>query len=350
MKPPTTPFDYDPLSLDFPALVIHCLPPPPTINSITPIASPTSWSVTPPEVQQLDALRNHFREAFHSWRVRRVVSSSVNPDELLTYTSEPPSTPAEEAEMHAQATALEEKVAGHLNAAFAHWCTLSPQIQSEIWRLQLAKAVGQKDQIIAKLKGDQEKILQENAHLRAQVDQLSRCQQPKEFQMMPPSTIPISARVAVEISEIGLRGGGVGLNISDKDAPIEDLVKTAVGRWLDIVQKSRTNASIAGEVAQRSALPPTLRQIQNAANMQRQDVTMGDLDADGDADADAEVDEDADADGEGEENYMLGAGQLTAQARAPEAQMGMMAPRYGNHAGANGTPVMARGGINGQYR
>jgi hypothetical protein len=284
------------------------------------------------------------------------VTSSANPDELLTYTPDPARSSADEA---AQARELEEKIAGHLSATFAHWSTLSPQLKSEVWRLQLAKAVGHKDNTISALKSDREKILQENAHLRAQVEQLSRCQQPREFQMMPPTTVPISGRVAVELNEMGMRGMGIGLSINDKDETVEGLVKTAVGRWLAVVQSSRAKSGMAAQRSLESgennpgALTPSIQQVQNQSRNQglgsqqdNRDVNMHDLDADADADADP----DADADADGEENFDIPpTGTIPGQSRAPEAPMSMMSGVYSSHNGTNGNSTMDREGINGNY-
>lgn len=217
---------------------------------------------------------------------------------------------------------------------------MSPSHKEQFWRLSLARAVGHKDRTISSLKSDREKILQENAHLRTQVEQLSRCQQPREFQMMPPATIPINSRVATEISDMGIRGTGIGLSINDKDEPIEELVKKAVGRWLAIVRSSR------GGIASQRPLDhssengrrkePSISQIQNEHNGLGTKAVGNDQDTEMDLDADA----DADADADGEENYDIPASApMQGQGRAPEAPMGMMSAGFRNHDGTNGSTI-----------
>jgi hypothetical protein len=348
VHPGPTPFDYDPLSLDFPALTLHCLPPPPTLNQVTPSPFPGSWCITPPENQQYEALRAHFREAFHSWRINRAVTSSAHPDELLFYRSDLSRSSDEEAEINAAAQDLEEKILSHLDMTFRQWCSMSSSQKELVWRLSLARAVGHKDHTISSLKSDREKILQENAHLRTQVEQLSRCQQPREFQMMPPSTMTISSRVATELDDMGIRGVGIGLSINDKDEPIEGLVKTAVGRWLAIVRSSR------GGIASQRSLDPALekdrRKEPSISQIQNEHSGSGTRAIDSDRDVEMDLDADADADADGEENYDLPISvPMQGQGRAPEAPMGMMSAGYRNHDGTNRNPNIDREGPNGQY-
>src|SRR4051812_46480820 len=75
------PFEFDPLTLDFPALVLQCLEPPPTIFSSTFYPTPTSWSLQPPGGDQFKALENHFQEEFKKWRINcKAATTAVNED------------------------------------------------------------------------------------------------------------------------------------------------------------------------------------------------------------------------------------------------------------------------------
>jgi hypothetical protein len=237
----------------------------------------------------------------------------------------------------------------HLDAAFVQWSSLASSVKDQVWRLELARSVGRKALTISSMKSDREKILQDNAHLRTQVEQLSRCQQPREFQMMPPTTIPISSRAAVELDDMGVRGVAVGLSINDKDEPIEGLVKNAVGRWLAVVRSSRGNAGMASQrpldqPTEKDERQQTISQIQNGNGGSTTRIADSERDSEMDLDADA----DADADAEGEENYDIPSS-VPMQGRVPEAPMGMMATGYRNHDGTNGDTNMDREGINGQF-
>jgi hypothetical protein len=346
VKPSASPFDYDPLSLDFPALTLHCLPPPPTLFQVSPVPSAGSWTIAPPGDPQREALRSHFREAFHAWRITRAVTSSAHPDEMLIYRSDL-SRSSDEEEINTAAQDLEDKVLNHLDAAFMQWSSLSSVVKDQVWRLELARSVGRKALTISSMKSDREKILQDNAHLRTQVEQLSRCQQPREFQMMPPTTIPISSRAAVEIDDMGVRGIGVGLSINDKDEPIEGLVKNAVGRWLAVVRSSRGNAGMASQRSLDQPMEKDERQ-QTMSQIQNENGGSATRVADSERDSEMDLDADADADAEGEETYDVPPS-VPMQARVPEAPMGMMSTGYRNHDGTNGDTNMDREGINGQF-
>ncbi|OBT58773.1 hypothetical protein VE04_02085 [Pseudogymnoascus sp. 24MN13] len=297
VQPHESPFDFDPLSLDFPTLCLTCLPPPPTINQLTPLSSvSTSWTITPPVEPQYDSLTNFFRDAFHHSRV----------------------TPS----LNASAQEFEDKVNAHLHASFSFWMSLPPPNRAELWKLELARAVGQEDQHL-------EASAQENQHLRQQVEYLSRCQQPREFQMRPPSTMHIGKRTAVELAEMGLRGGSVGWRLSDPDDNLQKRIESAVGRWREVVRSSRGG----GMQGQRSLSG----QLQNGQpNGAGDDM---DVDADGDADADADADEEHYAGAQIQEQLSQG------PSRAPEAPMGA----YSHNPGAvrNGGGMQMQGGNGG---
>jgi hypothetical protein len=209
-------------------------------------------------------------------------------------------------------------------------------MKSEIWRLKLARAIGHKDHIISCLKSHTEKIQQENSHLRAQVEQLSRCQQPREFQMMPPATVPISNKTLIELGNISANGNSVGVSIKDKEEPLEVMVEKAIGRWLAVVQSTKNVHS--GLASQRALNNQPLNQgpgqhlapTQNQSHNQNHMNGMGSID-----NRDAEM---SDVDAEGEENFddLPSAGPAQVQARVPEAPMAMTGrQRYGNANGNN---------------
>lgn len=279
-----SPFDYDPLTLDFPALALHCLEPPPTLHTLIPYASSESWSIAPPDQQQYEALRNHFLRSFKQWRITQSVSTKRKLDEF-SYPPHSPMTDNEEEDpdyivaANQTANELETKVDSHLNATFSQWQTLSASQRANYWSLELARSIGRKASTIKEFRTKTELLLQENENLREQVEQLSRCQQPKEFQMMPPSTVAVSAKAMMILGESGVTQGGVGLNLGDKDLPLGDLVQTSITRWKDVIRrtKAHTNGlshqrelgtehdSSALGVARSTAKVPTPFEFQKAA-------------------------------------------------------------------------------------
>ncbi|CZS94844.1 uncharacterized protein RAG0_04684 [Rhynchosporium agropyri] len=240
-------FDYDPLTLDFPSLTLHCLPPPPTLYQSTPIPSSTSWSILPPDETQYHALIEHFSSIFHNWHVSVAVANTAPED--LSYpppeTYGAPSSPTEIAQRaEAAASSLQAKISQHLHNVYTHWTSLPTQKRSEIWILELARGVGRKASEIDKLKSERDFHKQETAHLRQQVDELSRLQHPREFKLQPPSTVPVDGQVVKNLFDMGVNGKiSQGFNILDRHVHIDVLVENVIGRWKGIVKEARGNTS-----------------------------------------------------------------------------------------------------------
>jgi hypothetical protein len=234
--------------------------------------------------------------------------------------------------MQAATVELEEKLYKHLQAVFGHWACLSQPTKAELWHLKLARAMGHKDHIISCLKSHAEQIQQENTHLRAQVEQLSRCQQPREFQTMPPSTIPISNKALIEIYNLSTEVQPVGLTIKDKEEPLEVVVEQAISRWLTVVQSIKqaqsglTSQQVLNGQSLNQGIGQHLTPSQEPNHNQNHVNAMGS----GHNNQDTEM---SDIDAEGEENLddlsSAEPGQL--QGRQPEAPISMLArQRYGN--------------------
>ncbi|EHK97241.1 hypothetical protein M7I_7020 [Glarea lozoyensis 74030] len=312
--PPT--FDYDPLTLDFPALCLRCLPPPPTLYQTIPISTSSSWSVQPPDDQQYIALREHFSKEFNRFRV--ACSLGRVPMDDMSY---PPSdafeTLDEAAEMTARAEAeaneFETRISTHLHAVYAQWNSLQPARRQEIWMLEMARGLGRKSEDISKLKKDLEISHQETAHLKIQIDELNRLQYPREFRLVSPTTVPISGELMHRLGEFTTTKKLVGYNLEDKHMHLDTLVSRAMERWKTVVKEARGNGnslaaqrSLSGESAPSTAsAPPTIQTpitpIPQPPPKTSQDqiprqplaqTNVLDLGSDIDADADADMDDD----------------------------------------------------------
>lgn len=325
IKPVNTIFDYDPLILDFPALTLHCLGRPPTLYQSTIIPHNGSWTIEPPSQAQYEALRTHFSSAIQRWRQHTLFSTRHNPDDV---DDDPPIDQslrdAENERAHTQSQDLEQAIYTHLHNAFTHWSSLPQATQLDLWRVELARTVGRKSDVISALKERGEYLTQENNHLRAQVEQLSRLQQPREFRMMPPSTLHVSGSLISELGDSYLKSGSVGYGIDDKEKSVEVLVKNAIGRWKDVVQSSHAN----GMSGQR-------RMDSNGSEQKEPDARAYTSQAsgsndDGEKDAEMEVvDEDVENVAQGFVGIPVAPAETPTSAakqqqRAPEAPMAMM--------------------------
>ena len=248
------PFDFDPLALDFPALCLQCLKPPPTLFSSTQHPTPTSWSLTYPERKQFEALKTYFQEEFRTWKVSCAAATTAIVEEL-TY---PPSVSiamenTKDAVRRAekQANALEKQVTEHIQSAFSVWEQLSTTRRQELWVLELARSVGRKQKEVDTLKESHHSLKQENANLKSQIEHLNRLQQPREFKIMSPTTIPMGENMVKFMLEEGVTKGrrGVGMNIDDRHLDLSTVVSTAIDRWKNVIVSAR---SASGMSAQRS--------------------------------------------------------------------------------------------------
>lgn len=246
------PFDFDPLSLDFPALTLQCLQAPPTLFSSTPHPTSTSWSIQPPAQKQYEALRGYFQEEFRKWRVACATATTATTDDLTYPPSEAQFTQdlqenvrkAEQA-----AAALERQVDEHLQSTYHVWEQLSPQRKSELWGLELARGVGRRQKDVEKLKETNRLLKQERTNLKTQIEQLNRLQQPREFRIMPPATIPIEESLFTYWLDLAAKGHqGVGLSVDDRHVDLNTLVSRAIERWKTVIVSSRAS----GMTAQRS--------------------------------------------------------------------------------------------------
>ncbi|KAI8962656.1 hypothetical protein F5Y11DRAFT_183567 [Daldinia sp. FL1419] len=244
------PFDFDPLSLDFPALTLQCLQAPPTLFSSTPHPTSSSWSIQPPAQKQFEALKAYFNEEFRKWKVA-CATATTSSHEDLTYPPSKSSFPRDvrEAVKKAEeaAASLEAQVCEHLQSTYHVWEQLPVQRRTELWGLELARSVGRRQKEVEKLKETHFSIRQENANLKTQIDQLNRLQQPREFRIVPPATIPIEESLLSYMLDLGSKGyKGIGLETEDRHVDLDTIVGRAIERWKAVIVSSR-GAGMAGQ-------------------------------------------------------------------------------------------------------
>lgn len=246
------PFDFDPLSLDFPALCLQCLEPPPTLFSSTQHPTPTSWSINPPGEKQDQALLAYFQEEFRKWKIT-CSSATTAVMEELTYPPSQTATFQENTRDSVQraeraAERLERQVTEHLASAFSVWQQLPPQRRQELWILELARSVGRKQKEVDKLKETQHSLEQENANLKSQIDHLNRLQQPREFKVANPMTWGMSQKMIQLAAEAGVSGRRVvGLNMEDRHSDLNTVVSSAIDRWKNVIVSTRATSGLASQ-------------------------------------------------------------------------------------------------------
>ena len=186
--PDPSPFPIDVQSHNFPSLVLHLLPPPPTLlTSPTPFATPDSFPISsPPDHTHLDLLRSTIASLVTTWKSNRLSSALPQryPDKT-TYSS------------HINSTASAHTVAAseHLDLAYKRYTCLPEHVQQEIWQIELARAFASEMQKSKEMQGNLEAVMAEARRLSGQVECLSRCQWPREMALWPPDKKPIRSSV-----------------------------------------------------------------------------------------------------------------------------------------------------------
>lgn len=154
------------------------------------------------------------------------------------------------------AETLELQVDEHLESMYNVWEGLAPQRRQELWILELARAVGRKQRDADQLRDSQHALKQENANLKLQIENLNRLQQPREFKIVPPSTIPIAPREMIALYETTVLSGKrlTGFNMINRHEDVNTVVASAIDRWKKVIASSR---SASGMSAQRVLDAPT---------------------------------------------------------------------------------------------
>jgi hypothetical protein len=240
----TTPLDFDPLSLDFPALTLQCLEPPPTLFSSTQHPTSTSWSILPPGKKQFEALRSWFAEEFRKWKITCQAATTAVTEDLIYPPSQVALKPdVREAVRKAEKVAenLEKQVHEHLESMYNVWEGLTPQRRQELWILELARGVGRKQKEVEQLKETKHFLKQENANLKSQIEHLNRLQQPREFKLMSPITTPIDRKFLAFALDEGFTHGKqtVGFTHDDRHSDLNTVVTEAIDRWKHVITATR---------------------------------------------------------------------------------------------------------------
>ncbi|KAL2019207.1 hypothetical protein VTK56DRAFT_10007 [Thermocarpiscus australiensis] len=285
----STPFSFDPLTLDFPALTLQCLEPPPTLFASTQHPTSTSWSILPPGPVQLEALRAYFREEFRRWKITCAAATAAATDELTYRPSLNAFRPDKKAEVRKAEEAaerMEKRVSEHIQAIYLIWSKLSLEQRDHLWKLELARNLGRKQKEVDKLKEGQHLLRQENANLKTQIEQLNRLQQPREFKIAPPSTMFVDEKLLRHMLEEEAADGkrAVGLNLADRSSDLNTIVSAAIDRWKHVIVSARSasaglqaqrplNVAATAEAGPGAASGGTMSAIQGATSQSQQQET-----------------------------------------------------------------------------
>ncbi len=239
----------------------------------------------------------------------------------------------------------------HITSAFNHWKVVPEKQRQESWRLEVLRAYAREQEKQKATAASLENAEQEVFHLREQVDQLSKCQQPRAFLLFPPTSVPIPQDAIKEMSRAGL-----DLAALDYDKLVD--------KWKAVIHRQRkSNAGMAAQkpLPDTTTTPSSQQRTRHFSVPQHGGAGTGSGMVNGHSalrgpgasvhpnDLDEDL-EDADADGEGDDadhhappqpqsrarpGHVPGHG---AGGRAPQAVMdrGVLDPSLQGHGGGHG--------------
>ncbi|KAI9762423.1 MAG: hypothetical protein M4579_000399 [Chaenotheca gracillima] len=256
-RPSPSPFDFDPFTMTFPALVLRCLPLPPTLFSVQPFPTPTSCSLESPNQAQFEALVQSVRARFQRFRAspaapRRKDSSTPFTHDMNGFPQENGNNRNQGMGQRPQFHEEEQKVMRHIHDAFSHWKTLPDKHRQDTWRLEILRAYSSEQDQRKEVERELDRTRQESENLRAQVEQLSACQHPREFLVHPVQTVPLPKETAAELQN-HLLGD-----------PRDWEYDTLVSKWKGVIQTNRRTTS--GMSAQKALTPSATPDASSAAH------------------------------------------------------------------------------------
>ncbi|KAL9119925.1 MAG: hypothetical protein Q9187_003525, partial [Circinaria calcarea] len=174
------PFEFDWFGQTFPSLCLRCLSRPSGILSNTPVCSDLSWPISIPGSSQVDAIRRRLDDRLRYWRKHRGDPNRSNRE-----------GESEEDQSYHE----------HLRNAFNNYSSLPEPKQREVWQLESLRAFAREQEEHGETHIKLQRAEQEAANLRIQLDRLNKYQQPREYILFPPSSIPIQREAVDLVSE-----------------------------------------------------------------------------------------------------------------------------------------------------
>ncbi|KAL2820995.1 hypothetical protein BDW59DRAFT_111982 [Aspergillus cavernicola] len=192
-RPRLSPFEFDLQLQTFPSLCLQLLPPPPTLFATNPFPSSSSFPLDPPGTDHHNMVRQAIRTKIEQWQSDQLSAESTSSQ------AGKPGPALESSMIQRNAQQHEEMSLRHLELAFKHWVSLSPESRKEAWQLEIMRAFARESEKRKSLDDQLARVQQEANQLRSQVEKLGSCQWPREFALFPPETLPLPRDVAREL-------------------------------------------------------------------------------------------------------------------------------------------------------
>lgn len=206
--------------LDFPQLVLHLLPHPPTLFNQHPFPSPDSWFVDPPDQKHYDALQRLIHDHISLIRNQRKLARrpSRNDSAIETATNGPGTD------------AKEERLLSHIFEAWRHWNTLDSKTRQQTWTLSILRSYTRAETARKEASATMDVLRKQVEHLAAELAKASNDYSMWRDKGLPPSTILTNMRLSNE-TLVSIYRQGVDVRNWDYDG--------LVGKWKGVVKDER---------------------------------------------------------------------------------------------------------------
>ncbi|KAL8827411.1 MAG: hypothetical protein Q9191_003194 [Dirinaria sp. TL-2023a] len=186
---PQSPFDFNLFNLSFPAICLRCLSVPPSLSFGSTFSRERSWSIDPPTVYHLEALRRWLSTKIRDWRIRRKALGMVRATEHEATNGHDDQAPAwsmvdPEADEH------EAACTQYLNDVFQSWQNLSELQKHERWHSECVTALTHEQDRHRDTRDRMERLEREVQSLQAELNE-------RNFNEAP-STFPLSHQTALQ--------------------------------------------------------------------------------------------------------------------------------------------------------
>lgn len=226
LRPRVSPFELDIQAQTFPSLCLQLLPAPPTLFTLQPFASPTSFPLNPPGLEHLEIVRRALRSKILQWHSDQLV---IDPSESSRF-RQAHGVALDSSMIDRSAQQHEEISSRHLDLSFNHWMSLPLDVRRDQWQLEITRAYVRETEKRKSLDEQLDRVQQEANQLRTQVVKLGSCQWPREFALFPPDFLPLPREVAKELDS---RAGS-----NSPDSPRWDY-DNLVAKWRRVVMHDK---------------------------------------------------------------------------------------------------------------
>lgn len=264
------PFEFDPLSLDFPALTLRCLEPPPTLFSSTQYPTPVSWAVHPPGDRELNALRECFNRRFGACHATHIALAADDMGTVSEFSTNKPDNDGDGATESGQGSEmLVTTMERHLQSAYAAWVALPTQKRQDLWVLELAREAGRRQKDFDNLMKERNQMKQEIAGLRVQINKSNHAQQREESQLPASGTMPVDLDLIAQAYKHGAKDG-LEVDLKDPCSGVNAMAANFIKKWDDVTKTVHMTAGAVASHKERQQIGQLADKCTNLSKSQSQ--------------------------------------------------------------------------------